>query len=114
MSRIVAQRGMASFKAKFPVLQELFAKKHRGPFAPPPPSGRGLMYIFRKDDTNEYRKIQVLEGRVLGKLTLTGVLLSADCTILTKAIRTWSDCGKWAGQPNCDDALAVSACRLYS
>ena len=32
---------MASFKAKFPVLQELFAKNHRGPFAPPP-AGRGL------------------------------------------------------------------------
>ena len=31
---------MASFKAKFPVLQELFAKNHRrGPFGPPPPSG---------------------------------------------------------------------------
>ena len=31
---------MASFKAKFPVLQELFAKNHRGgAFAPPPPSG---------------------------------------------------------------------------
>ena len=31
---------MASFKAKFPVLQELFAKNHRGPFGPP--AGRGL------------------------------------------------------------------------
>ena len=30
---------MVSFKAKFPVLQELFAKNHRGLFAPPPPSG---------------------------------------------------------------------------
>ena len=31
---------MASFKAKFPVLQELFAKNHReGPLPPPPPSG---------------------------------------------------------------------------
>ena len=32
---------MASFKAKFPVLQELFAKNHRGGalWAPPPPSG---------------------------------------------------------------------------
>ena len=31
---------MASFKAIFPVLQELFAKNHRGgPFGPPPPSG---------------------------------------------------------------------------
>ena len=32
---IVARRGMASFKAKFPVLQELFAKNHRGSFGPP-------------------------------------------------------------------------------
>ena len=30
---------MASFKAKFPVLQELFAKNHRGALCPPPPSG---------------------------------------------------------------------------
>ena len=33
---IVGRRGMASFKAKFLVLQELFAKNHRvGPFGPP-------------------------------------------------------------------------------
>ena len=32
---------MASFKAKFPVLQELFAKNHRGgPLAPPPSGAR--------------------------------------------------------------------------
>ena len=31
---------MASFKARFPVLQELFAKNHRGPFAPPPSGAR--------------------------------------------------------------------------
>ena len=32
---------MASFKAKFPVLQELFAKNHRGgPFGPPPSGAR--------------------------------------------------------------------------
>ena len=38
---------MASFKAKFPVLQELFAKNHRGgPFGPPPPAGRGLNWPF--------------------------------------------------------------------
>ena len=30
---------MASFKAKFPVLQELFAKKPQGGLWPPPPSG---------------------------------------------------------------------------
>ena len=33
---------MASFKAKFPVLQELFAKNHRGALWAPPPAGRGL------------------------------------------------------------------------
>ena len=36
---------MASFKAKFPVLQELFAKKHRGALCPPPPAGRGLNVV---------------------------------------------------------------------
>ena len=35
---------MASFKAKFSVLQELFAKNHRGgPLAPP--AGRGLRIV---------------------------------------------------------------------
>ena len=29
MCRIVAGRGTANFKAKFPVLQDLFAKDHR-------------------------------------------------------------------------------------
>ena len=33
---------MASFKAKFPVLQELFAKNHRGGALWAPPAGRGL------------------------------------------------------------------------
>ena len=32
---------MASCKAKFPVLQELFAKNHRGALAPPPPPPSG-------------------------------------------------------------------------
>ena len=36
---------MASFKAKFPVLQELFAKNHRGGPLPPPPAGRGLRIL---------------------------------------------------------------------
>ena len=38
---------MASFKAKFPVLQELFAKNHRGGGAlwAAPPAGRGLIRI---------------------------------------------------------------------
>ena len=31
---------MASFKAKFPVLQELFAKNHRGALWPPPSGAR--------------------------------------------------------------------------
>ena len=33
---------MASFKAKFPVLQELFSKKPQGGPLPPSPAGRGL------------------------------------------------------------------------
>ena len=36
---------MASFKAKFPVLQELFAKNHRGDPLPPPPSGARVKKI---------------------------------------------------------------------
>ena len=36
---------MASFKVKFPALQELFAKNHRGAFAPPPPSGARVSKI---------------------------------------------------------------------
>ena len=35
---------MASFKAIFPVLQELFAKKHRGGPLAPHPAGRGLIW----------------------------------------------------------------------
>ena len=37
---------MESFKAKFPVRQELFAKNHRGPFRPPP-SGARVNGIFK-------------------------------------------------------------------
>ena len=36
---------MASFKAKFPVLQELFAKNHRGGGLWGPPAGRGLIRL---------------------------------------------------------------------
>ena len=40
---------MASFKAKFPVLQELFAKNHRaGPLAPPPSGARVEVHKQRK------------------------------------------------------------------
>ena len=36
---------MASFKAKFPVLQELFLKNHRGALCPPPQRGEGESYF---------------------------------------------------------------------
>ena len=39
---IVARRGMASFKGKFPVLQKLFAKNHRGALTPPPSEARDI------------------------------------------------------------------------
>ena len=38
---------MASFKAKFPVLQELFAKNHRGALGPP--AGRQVKGISARD-----------------------------------------------------------------
>ena len=46
---------MASFKAKFPVLQELFAKNHRGPFGSPPPSGARVKKFRTKDDMYDFR-----------------------------------------------------------
>ena len=68
---------MASFKAKFPVLQELFAKNHRGgPFGPPP-AGRGLNFLsmgrnifdilFDWSEQNTYSDTQSLI--VIGLLT---------------------------------------------
>ena len=52
MCRIVARRGMASFKAKFPVLQELFAKNHRGALCPPPPSGARVNEVLINSSCN--------------------------------------------------------------
>ena len=46
---------MASFKAKFPVLQELFAKNHsRGPLAPP--SGAR---VITKKKTGRIKQVRV-------------------------------------------------------
>ena len=45
---------MASFKAKFPVLQELFAKNHRGALWARP-AGRGLSIFLSLDDTGVTR-----------------------------------------------------------
>ena len=51
---------MASFKAKFPVLQELFAKNHRGPFGPPPPSGaRVNRHVWHTAEENMSARVQV-------------------------------------------------------
>ena len=40
---------MASFKAKFPALQELLAKNHRGGGGLWPPSGARVNELFRPD-----------------------------------------------------------------
>ena len=48
---------MASFKAKFPFLQELFAKKHRGPFAPPPLSGARVKPVCIANIVKQYPTI---------------------------------------------------------
>ena len=49
---------MASFKAKFPVLQELLAKNHRGGLWPPPPAGRGLKEECHLLDTKRFSQEQ--------------------------------------------------------
>ena len=44
---------MASFKAKFPLLQELFAKNHRvALWAPPPPSGARVKRVLFNYDVD--------------------------------------------------------------
>ena len=54
---------MASFKAKFPVLQELFAKNHRGgPLGPPPPAGRGLIRLVWLSGAPSYHPHGVVQG----------------------------------------------------
>ena len=57
---------MASFKAIFPVLQELFAKNHRGALWPPPPAGRGLKINIAKPIFRTlfiYQKCSQFDGR---------------------------------------------------
>ena len=54
--------GTASFKAKYPVVQELFAKSHKG-LLPPPPAGRGLrwdsfVYIILKNSTSTFTSLK--------------------------------------------------------
>ena len=54
---------MASFKAKFPVLQELFAKNHRGggPFGPP--GGARVMNVSRALFTHSRQNGTLAESR---------------------------------------------------
>ena len=60
---IVGRRGMASFKAKFPVLQELFAKNHRGAFGPPPSGARVKLAAVRYSDICTLKKRRPLRFR---------------------------------------------------
>ena len=54
---------MASFKAKFPVLQEIFAKNHRGAFGP---LGRGLKDMQQLSSTCDSERMCVLATLTLG------------------------------------------------
>ena len=83
---IVVRRGMVSFKANFPLLHELFAKHHRGPFAPPsgarvnPRPDRGVQQggpwgfsqIAKKRRFLGYLMGQTLRNFWLKKLTRSG------------------------------------------
>ena len=52
---------MASFKAKFPVLQELFAKNHRGgPLGPPPSGARVNIVTSERETRSEFLLILVI------------------------------------------------------
>ena len=69
---------MASFKAKFPVLQELFAKNHRGgALWAPPPAGRGLknnvptlQNVYFADTARNiiFSSFSLLGGQLVGRL----------------------------------------------
>ena len=63
---MVARRGMASFKAKFPVLQELFAKNHRGggPLGPLPSGAR-----VKQTRGGELGALSVRENPLTAKIT---------------------------------------------
>ena len=78
---------MASFKAKFPELQELFAKNHRGAlWPPPPPAGRGLIRLMqlylRPLEQRGFKSQQVP--------TFSGVGISkyffTDCTAISEEV----------------------------
>ena len=68
---------MASFKAIFPVLQELFAKNQRGgPFGPPPPSGARV-----NDSNTDRNSIEVsVQVRYTGTVTVTSASLYVGIT----------------------------------
>ena len=98
----VAQRGVASFKAKFPVLQELFAKNHRGESAlwkfqtsisstlRPPPAGRGL-----REPRLKFRTVD----DSLGKMMCTETLYSNEAICMLRLsfwCKWYMDIGKLA------------------
>ena len=69
---------MASFKAKFPVLQELFAKNHRGgPLGPPPPppAGRGLVALL----------LMTYFAKIISGILKQKIILLFCCSISNKA-----------------------------
>ena len=85
---------MASFKAKFTVLQELFAKKPQGALCPPPPAGRGLKVspaparARLEDFLSDYSLHQLVTtqtftaGSLLDVCMTNGRSLVADCRVV--------------------------------
>ena len=85
---------MASFKAKFPVLQELFAKNHRGGQRAPPVvfptggGGRGLSASFSRNIYLQYvyeklheQKKQITALRQSHRYTHRLVYFSLRCSV---------------------------------
>ena len=63
---------MASFKAKFPVLQELFAKNHRGALWAPPSGAR--VNIFHESGTVPVRKLELTMRKRLDPMVVKHIL----------------------------------------
>ena len=76
---------MASFKAKFPVLQELFAKNHRGLFGPPPPSGARVNITLKRVWPNNHFFL-IAEAFIVHASTYSFGPSKSDVTAVTPEI----------------------------
>ena len=70
---------MASFKAKFPVLQELFAKNHRGALWAPPSGARVNIVTFPRSTEVIRSQLTLMTSYAIFRVFVpTGVIWCAD------------------------------------